>query len=67
MRIIHTMNSKKLIKEIKKAGWKKIRVRGSHHQFAHPDYNHVVTVLHPKKDLGPGLIQAIRKQAHLDK
>ncbi|WP_366836150.1 type II toxin-antitoxin system HicA family toxin [Nitrosomonas sp.] len=44
-----------------------MQVRGSYHQFSHPDYNYVVTVPHPKKDLGPGLIQAIRKQAHLDK
>lgn len=64
--MIHTMNSKQLIKEMKKAGWKEIRVRGSHHQFSHPDYNYVVTVPHPKKDLGAGLIHAIRKQAHLD-
>jgi predicted RNA binding protein YcfA (HicA-like mRNA interferase family) len=64
--IIHTMNSKQLVKEMKQAGWKEIRVRGSHHQFSHPDYKYVVTVPHPKKDLGKGLVKLIRKQAHLE-
>lgn len=40
------------------------RVRGSHHVFKHPDHGHVV-VPHPKKDLGVGLVAAIRKQAGL--
>ena len=60
------MNSRQLIKEMKQAGWKEIRVRGSHHQFSHPDYNHVVTVPHPKKDLDKNLVKAIRKQAHME-
>lgn len=66
MCIIHIMNSKQLVKEMVQAGWKEIRVRGSHHQFSHPDYGHVVTVPHPKKDLGKGLVKSIRKQAHLE-
>ncbi|MCP5244253.1 MAG: type II toxin-antitoxin system HicA family toxin [Burkholderiales bacterium] len=60
------MNSKQLIKKLKEAGWKEVRVRGSHHQFSHPNFDHVVTIPHPKKDLGVGLIKAIRKQAHLE-
>lgn len=59
------MNSAALIKEMKKAGWIEVRVRGSHHQFRHPDHGHSVTVPHPKKDLGKGLVAAIRKQAGL--
>jgi len=38
---------------------------GSHHQFAHPTKSGTVTVPHPKKDLGKGLVRAIRKQAGL--
>ncbi|WP_177183626.1 type II toxin-antitoxin system HicA family toxin [Nitrosomonas cryotolerans] len=34
---------------MKQAGWKEIRVRGSHYQFSHPDYDYVVTVPYPKK------------------
>lgn len=39
------------------------RVRGGHHQFKHPVKPGTVTVPHPKKDLGIGLVKAIRKQA----
>jgi len=47
------------------AGWKLKRTKGSHHQFYHSDFNFVVTVPHPKKDLGKGLVAAIKKQARL--
>lgn len=36
-----------------------------HHQFVHPTKPGTVTVPHPKKDLGKGLVRAIRKQAGL--
>lgn len=60
------MNSRELIIELKAAGWVESRVKGSHHQFKHPAYSYVVTVPHPKKDLGIGLVKAIRKQAQLE-
>jgi predicted RNA binding protein YcfA (HicA-like mRNA interferase family) len=41
------------------------RVRGSHHVFKHPVRPGHVVVPHPKKDLGPCLVAAIRKQAGL--
>ncbi|MGH7108355.1 MAG: type II toxin-antitoxin system HicA family toxin [Acetobacteraceae bacterium] len=41
------------------------RVRGSHHVFRHPTRAGRVVVPHPKRDLGPGLVAAIRKQAGL--
>ncbi|GMQ87535.1 MAG: type II toxin-antitoxin system HicA family toxin [Gammaproteobacteria bacterium] len=66
MCIIHTMKSAELIRELKKAGWYLVRVRGSHHQFTHPGKRYTITVPHPKKDLGKGLIRAIRKQADLE-
>ncbi|MEA3413156.1 MAG: type II toxin-antitoxin system HicA family toxin [Pseudomonadota bacterium] len=61
------MNSRDLIKELKQAGWTLKRTKGSYHQFSHPDHSHVVTVPHPKKDLGRSLVKAIRKQAGLEK
>ena len=64
--IIHTMDSKELIKDLKAAGWKQVRIRGSHHQFKHPDHKDVITVPHPKNDLGKGLVRKIRKQAGLE-
>ena len=63
--IIHTMQSRELIKLLQADGWQLKRTRGSHHQFAHPTKPGTVTVPHPKKDLGKGLVQAIRKQAGL--
>jgi predicted RNA binding protein YcfA (HicA-like mRNA interferase family) len=59
------MNSRDLVRELEQAGWTLVRVRGSHHQFRHPAHAHAVTVPHPKKDLGPGLVSAIGKQAGL--
>jgi predicted RNA binding protein YcfA (HicA-like mRNA interferase family) len=66
MCIIHTMTSNDLIKELKADGWVLERVHGSHHIFRHPQRAGIVVVPHPKKDLGKGLIKAIRKQAGLE-
>lgn len=59
------MKSKDLIKELEAAGWVLVRIKGSHHQFKHPNQKLPLTVPHPKKDLKVGLVKAIRKQAGL--
>jgi predicted RNA binding protein YcfA (HicA-like mRNA interferase family) len=59
------VKSAALIKELEAAGWVLNRVRGSHHVFSHPLRPGHVTVPHPKKDLGKGLVAAIRNQAGL--
>ncbi|MGH7729424.1 MAG: type II toxin-antitoxin system HicA family toxin [Vulcanimicrobiaceae bacterium] len=59
------MKSAGVIRELKAAGWVLDRVRGSHHVFEHPKHLGLVVVPHPKKDLGIGLVAAIRKQAGL--
>jgi len=59
------VKSADIIRELKVAGWQLDRVRGSHHVFKHPHRPGIVVVPHPKKDLGTGLIAAIRKQAGL--
>ncbi|TRW49996.1 type II toxin-antitoxin system HicA family toxin [Aliidiomarina halalkaliphila] len=59
------MKSKDLIKELEVAGWELDRVKGSHHIFRHPNCPLPIPVPHPKKDLGKGLVQKIRKQAGL--
>ena len=59
------MKSADIIRELRKAGWVLDRVRGSHRVFKHPGRPGLVVVPHPKKDLGAGLIAAIRKQAGL--
>jgi len=53
------------MKILKNAGWEVVRIRGSHHQMAHPDFSYVITVPHPKKQLGKGLVNAILKSARL--
>jgi predicted RNA binding protein YcfA (HicA-like mRNA interferase family) len=60
------MKSGDLIREFVSAGWTLDRVRGSHHVFRHPERPGHVTVPHPKKDLGRGLVKAIRRQAGLE-
>jgi predicted RNA binding protein YcfA (HicA-like mRNA interferase family) len=59
------MKSAALIREITNAGWTLDRIRGSHHIFVHKERPGHVTIPHPKKDLGKGLVAAIRKQARL--
>lgn len=64
--VIYTrMTSADLIKEMRRAGWQLDRVNGSHHIFKHPSRPGIVVVPHPKKDLGLGLVRAIRRQAGL--
>jgi predicted RNA binding protein YcfA (HicA-like mRNA interferase family) len=65
VRTIHTVNSLDLIAELKGDGWTVDRVSGSHHMFKHAAKLGTVVVPHPKKDLGKGLVNAIRKQAGL--
>jgi predicted RNA binding protein YcfA (HicA-like mRNA interferase family) len=63
--MMRIMKSADLIRHLKAAGWFLDRTRGSHHVFRHSDRPGHVVVPHPKKDLGPGLVAAIRKQAGL--
>ncbi len=44
-------------------GWYIDRIKGSHHQLRHPAKPGAVTVPHPKKDLKPGTLRSIEKQA----
>ena len=60
-----TLSSKELIKLLENNGWTLERVKGSHHQFRHPDFGYPVTVPHPTKDLKKGTLQRIMKDAQL--
>ena len=57
------MDSRKILKLIKKAGWLHIRTTGSHWHFHHPSKAGIVTVPHPKKDVPIGTLKSIEKQA----
>jgi len=55
-----------LIRALEAAGWVLSRVKGSHHIFRHPDKGGHVSVPHPRKDLGVGLVRKILQQAGLE-
>ena len=59
------MSSAELLHELQEAGWTIARIRGSHHVMKHPTHAGLVVLPHPKKDLGIGLVGAIRRQARL--
>jgi predicted RNA binding protein YcfA (HicA-like mRNA interferase family) len=57
------MNSREVISRLKQDGWELVNVRGSHHQYKHPEKNNKITVPHPKQDLPIGTLKSIFKQA----
>ncbi|MEI8570801.1 type II toxin-antitoxin system HicA family toxin [Methylomonas sp. LW13] len=59
------MNSRQLIKLLEDDGWTLRSVKGSHHIFVHPVKPGHLTVPHPKRDLGKGLVNKLLKQAEL--
>ncbi|MCE1249973.1 MAG: type II toxin-antitoxin system HicA family toxin [Comamonadaceae bacterium] len=59
------MNSKELIKLLEADGWVLRGAKGSHHVFTHPGKPGHISVPHPKKDLGTGLLHKLLKQAGL--
>ena len=59
----HKMNSREIIKMLKKDGWMLVRSKGSHSQFKHADKKGLVTVPHPNKDIPLGTFKSIKKQA----
>jgi len=59
------MNSAEIIKRLQENGWVLRGVKGSHHVFTHPAKPGHVSVPHPRKDLGVGLVNKLLKQAGL--
>ncbi|AEF46132.1 YcfA family protein [Serratia sp. AS12] len=59
------MKSSELIRLLEREGWVLERIKGSHHQFKHPRSRLVITVPHPRKDLKPGTLRQIMKDAGL--
>jgi len=58
-------SSREVIQRLKDDGWYEVRVTGSHHHFKHTEKTGIVTVPHPKKQIGKGLLNSILKQAKL--
>jgi predicted RNA binding protein YcfA (HicA-like mRNA interferase family) len=57
------MNSRQIIRLLENDGWFLARVKGSHHQFKHPDKPGLVTVKHPDNDIPAGTLASIKRQA----
>jgi len=60
------MNSAELVRQLERAGWTLRAVKGSHHIYTHPERGGHISVPHPRKDLGKGLLHKLRKQAGLE-
>jgi predicted RNA binding protein YcfA (HicA-like mRNA interferase family) len=61
--ILAIVTSAEVIRLLKRDGWVEVRVRGSHHHFAHAMKPGIVTVPHPKKDIPIGTLASIGRQA----
>ncbi|MFO1028691.1 MAG: type II toxin-antitoxin system HicA family toxin [Acetobacteraceae bacterium] len=57
------MDSRDIVRALQVAGWELIGTRGSHHELKHPIRPGRVTLPHPKRDVPPGTLRSIEKQA----
>ena len=57
------MDSRVIIRRLRRDGWMVRDVRGSHWQFTHPGKPGRVTVVHPRKDTPLGTVRSIERQA----
>jgi len=62
---IHMMNSAELIRQLERTGWTLRATKGSHHIYTHPERGGHISVPHPRKDLGKGLLRKLLRQAGL--
>jgi predicted RNA binding protein YcfA (HicA-like mRNA interferase family) len=63
---VYSMNSRELIKMLKKDGWFHAATKGSHWHFKHPTKKGRVTVPHPKRELPIGTLRSVLRQAGLE-
>ncbi len=60
------MDTREVIKQLERDGWRMVRRKGSHRQFKHPERPGLITVPHPRRDLPVGTLRAIFRQADWD-
>ena len=56
-------DSRDIIARLKQDGFEQVSVRGSHHKFVHRATRRMVIVPHPRKDIPPGTVRSIYRQA----
>jgi predicted RNA binding protein YcfA (HicA-like mRNA interferase family) len=57
------VDSREVIRELKRDGWYEVTQVGRHKQFKHPTKKGRVTVPHPKREIPIGTLESIEKQA----
>jgi predicted RNA binding protein YcfA (HicA-like mRNA interferase family) len=62
----NVMKSEDIIKRLLTSGWKLRNIKGSHHVYTHPERGGHISVPHPKKDLGKGLVRKLLREAGLE-
>ncbi|MCX7228934.1 MAG: type II toxin-antitoxin system HicA family toxin [Burkholderiales bacterium] len=60
------MSSRELLRRLQRDGWVIWAVRGSHHVLRHPCKPGHISLPHPKKDLGIGLVRKLLIQAGIE-
>lgn len=59
------LKAKQLVRALQRAGFKVIRIRGSHHYLRHPDGRATVIPVHAGETIGPGLLATILRDVEL--
>ncbi|HEU0155895.1 MAG TPA: type II toxin-antitoxin system HicA family toxin [Stellaceae bacterium] len=59
------MNSREVIRALEDDGWRRVRIKGSHHVFRHKAKPGRVIVPHPERDIPIGTLRAIERQSGL--
>jgi predicted RNA binding protein YcfA (HicA-like mRNA interferase family) len=61
---LHLVSGREAVKKLRRAGWSLARHRGSHMMLTHPNFRWTLSVP-DHRELGPGLLRTILKQAGL--
>lgn len=56
------MTRREIIARLESEGWVRVHIKGSHHQYKHPEKPGRVTVKHPEKDIPIGTLRNIYRQ-----
>jgi predicted RNA binding protein YcfA (HicA-like mRNA interferase family) len=56
-----------LIKALQRAGFRTIRIKGSHHFLQHEDLRCTVVPVHAGETIGPGLFSKILSDCEIDR
>lgn len=60
-------DSRDIVARLRQEGFDQVSVRGSHHKYVHKTSRRMVIVPHPRKDIPPGTVRSIYRQAGWEK